>query len=233
MPRSQWQTGFALLFLVTGFLLVVQIRANQTLRAGAALPSRRLEDLTVLVRRQQDGDRMLRDEVVALEAKLEGYRTGEAQGRSLTREMRRELNDLRNGLGLAPVHGPGLVVTLVAAPTRSAVPQAQDLAGLTNELWAAGAEAVAVNGVRVLATEGFARQEDAIRVGRQVIRDPYSVAAIGDPAAMEGALLVRGGLADGLRGVGLTIAVARAADLNLAAYTGQIPLHFARPAAGP
>lgn len=233
MPRSQWNIGFALLFLLAGFLLVLQVRANQTLRAGTALPSRRLEDLTVLIRRQQEADRMLRDEVVTLEAKLEGYRTAEARGRSLTQAMQRELGELRDALGLTPVHGPGLVVALQAAPGRLAVPQAQDIAGLVNELWAAGAEAVAVNGVRVLATEGFAQQGAALRVGGRVIRDPYSVAGIGDPGAMEGALLVRGGLVDGLRGVGLTVVLSRITDMALPAYTGQIRFRFARPPGPP
>ncbi len=232
-PRPQWQIGFALLCLLAGFLLVLQLRANQALRAGAALPSRRLEDLTVLVRRQQEADRMLRDEVAALEAKLEGYRTAETRGRSLTQEMQRELGELQEALGLTPVHGPGLVVTLRASPERSAIPQAQDVAGVVNELWAAGAEAVAVNGVRVLATDGFAPQEEAIRVGARLIRDPYAVVAIGDPAAMEGALLVRGGPADGLRGVGLAVELSRAADVTLPAYTGRLRFHVAHPLGAP
>ena len=62
-----WQRGgvTALLFLA-GFLLVLQLRANQVLRAGIELPSHRLADLAVLIRRQQDSDRALRDEVAAL-----------------------------------------------------------------------------------------------------------------------------------------------------------------------
>ncbi len=233
VDRVQRQLGFALLLLLAGFLLIVQVRANQTLRAGAALPSRRLEDLTVLVRRQQEGDRILRVEAARLTAKLDAYRTGEARGRSLALEMQRELRGLRETLGLTPVHGPGLAVSLQRAPQRPAVPQAQDLAGLMNELWAAGAEAVAVNGVRLRATEGFSQQDDAVRVGGRVIRDPFSTVAIGDPAALEGALLVRGGLVDGLRGVGLTVVLSRLTDVMLPAYTGQIRLRFARPVAGP
>ncbi len=228
MTRVQ-QIGFALLLLLAGFLLVVQVRANQSLRAGSALPSRRLEDLTVLVRRQQEGDRVLRDEIAKLDAKLEGYRTAEARGRSLSLEMQRELAQLHAALGLAPVHGPGLVAALGAAPGRSVVPSARDLAAVVNEFWAAGAEAVAVNGVRLLATDGFSQHGESARVAGQVIHDPYSVVGIGDPAALEGALLVRGGLVDGLRGVGMTVALSQLHDVTLPAYAGQIRPRFAHP----
>lgn len=229
MGRPRRQAAFALLLLLAGFLLAVQVRANQALRAGAALPSRRLEDLTVLVRRQQEADRVLRDEVAALRAKLDSYREAEARGRSLARQMRVELAALRGQLGLTPVHGPALVAVLGAAPGRLAVPQAQDVSGLVNELWAAGAEAIAVNGVRVLATDGFSAQGEAIRVGGWTLRDPYTIAAIGDANALEGALLGRGGLVDGLRGVGLTVLLSRVPDAALPASAGPAGFRFARP----
>lgn len=232
MRRPQWQIGFALLLLLAGFLFVVQLRANHALRAAAALPSHRLEDLTVLIRRQQEADRVLRDEVAALKVKLDGYRTAEARGRSLALEMQGELADLRIVLGLTPLHGPGLLTTIASAPGGPAVPQAQDLAGIVNELWAAGAEAVAINGVRVLATGGFSTQGDGIRVADQMLREPFSIGAIGDPASLEGALLVRGGIVDGLRGVGLTVSLTRRSDVVLPAYTAPIGFRVARPLSG-
>lgn len=229
MHRAGAQVGFALVLLLAGFLLVVQVRADRALRAAEALPSRRLEDLTALVRRQQETDRTLRDEIASLQAQLDSYRTAEAKGESLTLEMRRELADLRLDLGLTPVHGAGLVVVLATGPTRLTVPQAEDVSGVVNELWAAGAEAVAVNGIRVLATTGFSGPPGAVRVGGVRTVSPYSIVAIGDPAGMEDALSVRGGIVDGLRGVGLTVVLARAPDVRLPAYAGRLRFHVARP----
>ncbi len=221
-----------MLFLA-GFLLVVQLRANQAFVARSALPSRRLEDLTVLIRRQQESDRVLRNEVATLEAQLEEYRTAGARGRSLALEMQAELAQLNEVLGLTAVRGPGLEVVLKAPPDRTGTPQAQDLAGMVNEFWAAGAEAVAVNGVRVRSTDGIAQQGAGVRVEGRVIRDPYTVVGIGDPAALEGALLVRGGLVDGLRGVGLTVTLVRRQDVTLPPRAGGDTFRVARPIEGP
>jgi uncharacterized protein YlxW (UPF0749 family) len=228
-----WQVGFAILLLLAGFLFVLQIRANQALRAGAALPSRRLEDLSVLLRRQQEADRSLRDELASLRKKLDDYRTAEAGGESMTAQMRREVTDLSFVLGRQPVGGPGLVVTVAASPRRVVTPQAQDLSAVVNELWAAGAEAMSVNGVRVLAVEGFAAARGGVRVRRWVLRDPFKIVAIGDPATLEGALLVRGGIVDGLDGVGLNVAISRSAHLDVPPSDAPTGFHYARPAGPP
>lgn len=232
MIRPQ-HVGFALLLLLAGFLFVMQIRASQAFRAQSALPSRRLEDLTVLIRRQQERDRILRNEAAQLQAKLEEYRTAAARGRSLALEMQGDLAQLQAALGLTPVHGPGVQVVLRAGPRRTVVPQAQDLAGLVNEFWAGGAEAVAVNGVRVRASDGIAQQGRGVRVESRVLHDPYRIVGIGDPGALEGALLVRGGPVDGLRGVGLAVTLFRLTDVTLPARAGGDTFRVARPLEAP
>jgi uncharacterized protein YlxW (UPF0749 family) len=233
MKRRQWQAGFAILFLLAGFLFVLQLRANQALRAASALPSRRLEDLSVLLRRQQEADRTLRDELAALRKKLSDYHAAETGGETITDQMRHEVTDLWIVLGRRPAQGPGLVVTLTAPPRRVVAPQAQDVSAVVNELWAAGAEAVAVNSVRVLAVEGFAGDPAGVRLRKRLLHDPFRIVAIGDPATLESALLVRGGIVDGLEGVGLNVTVARSARLRIPAADAPLQFNYARPVGPP
>jgi uncharacterized protein YlxW (UPF0749 family) len=230
VKRRDWQYGFAVLLLLAGFLFVVQIRADQALRAAAALPSRRLEDLSVLLRRQQEADRSLQDELASLRRKLDDYRAAEAGGETMAGQMRHEVAQLRFELGREPAQGPGLVVTVAAAPKRVVTPQAQDVSAVVNELWSAGAEAISVNGVRVLATEGFAADPAGVRFRRWVLRDPFKIVAIGDPATLEGALLVRGGIVDGLDGVGLGVTISRSRHLDVPASDASIGFRYAHPA---
>jgi uncharacterized protein YlxW (UPF0749 family) len=53
--------------------------------------------------------------------------------------------------------------------------------------------------------------------------------AIGDPATLEGALNIRGGLLDGLRALGLTITITRRDSLTVPAYKGSITFEHATP----
>ncbi len=111
--------------------------------------------------------------------------------------------------------------------------RAADLAGLVNELWSAGAEAVAVNGVRVLATTGFRDLDDDVVVGERAIRPPFAIAAIGEPLTLQTALNLRGGFVEGLRSIGLQVTVERRDRLRLPAHQEALQYRYARPTKAP
>jgi uncharacterized protein YlxW (UPF0749 family) len=93
--------------------------------------------------------------------------------------------------GATAVAGPGLVVVLTDAPSDGAQTdpatrvQDMDLQLLVNGLWAAGAEAVAVNGERVTSLSAIRNVGPAILVDLVPLASPYTVSAIGDPQAMQ------------------------------------------------
>src|SRR5579883_2512832 len=212
-----WQRGVAALLLFAGFLLVLQLRAERALQAELALPSYRLADLAVLIRRQQEADRALTDEVRALEAKQRQIQSAVAAGRGIVEALRRERDAYHLELGQTPVEGPGVTVVVSADPNHLSVPQAQDVRGIVNELWAAGAAAV----------------PGGVRIGDRTTRDPYRFAAIGDPVVLEGALTVPGGPVDGLRGVGLAVRLRRTDVLRLPAAPPRHDFRIARPMGKP
>jgi uncharacterized protein YlxW (UPF0749 family) len=106
----------------------------------------------------------------------------------------------------------------------------QDIVAVVNELWAAGAETIAVNGQRVTATTGLSQVGGTVVVNLQRLNGPFDIAAIGDPATLEGALNIRGGLVEGLRALGLTVTIARRDPITVSPFKGSINFEFARPA---
>lgn len=92
--------------------------------------------------------------------------------------------------GTAAVTGPGLRVTVkdgaAQEPGEEAVSrvQDQDLQLLVNGLWAAGAEAVAVDGQRLTTTTAIRTAGSAILVDIVPLTGPYVVEAIGDAQQM-------------------------------------------------
>jgi uncharacterized protein YlxW (UPF0749 family) len=96
--------------------------------------------------------------------------------------------------GTAPVTGPGLRLTLTDAPVAQADPEAADpdlrvqdvdLQVVANGLWAAGAEAIAINGQRLTGLTAIRSAGSAILVDLAPLSGPYVVEAIGDPNAMQ------------------------------------------------
>jgi uncharacterized protein YlxW (UPF0749 family) len=104
--------------------------------------------------------------------------------------------------GSLAVQGPGLRVTLHdapgSAPTADADPRQRDqsaqgrvldrdLQTVVNGLWAAGAEAVSINGQRLTALSAIRSAGEAILVDFRPLSGPYVVSAIGPPDTMRAA----------------------------------------------
>ncbi|WP_108494148.1 DUF881 domain-containing protein [Promicromonospora sp. AC04] len=98
--------------------------------------------------------------------------------------------------GAVAVQGPGMVVKLTDgsggglvepgdAPAESRVRDA-DVQFVVNELWAAGAEAVAVNDERLTSLSAIRNAGDAILVDLHPLNGPtYTIEAVGDPEEMQ------------------------------------------------
>jgi uncharacterized protein YlxW (UPF0749 family) len=228
----------ALFLTFLGFVVIAQLRSRQPLRQATDLPTWRLQELAQLVRQQETARRLLEAEVEALRRQVQEYEVAIVEGRGLTEAMNRDLTQFRLVLGLVPVQGPGVRVT-VAEGSQGAggilppLAQAQDLSGLANELWAAGAEAMAVNGVRVLATTGFRQTDLRVTLGNATLQPPYRIEAIGDPELLRAALAIRGGFVEGLRSVGLRVEVSVQPRLTLNARGTVEPFRLSRPTTTP
>jgi uncharacterized protein YlxW (UPF0749 family) len=102
------------------------------------------------------------------------------------RVRRAELNT-----GFAPVHGPGVRFTVDNRPGIDVDTEIrdEDLATLVDGLWAAGAEAIAINDQRLNVLGGIRNTGRAVHVNGRPVLAPYVVSAIGDPRTLEARLL--------------------------------------------
>jgi len=227
------QIAAVVLLALMGFLLVTQVRATRHFREQPEVRTRNLYALAAMLRQEREARRQLEAQLVELQGRVREFEQAAASGRTALEALRHQVEEYRLALGLVPVEGPGVAVH-VAEPRapRSRGPAAvqyQDLVAVTNELWAAGAEAVAVNGQRVVATSGFSQVGGTILVNLRRLSPPFLVEAIGDPATLEGALNIRGGVVEGLRGLGLDVRVERRDRIRLPAYQGGFQFEHARP----
>ncbi len=230
----RWQGAVSLFLVAVGFLVAAHLRSQEPLRQAADLPSWRLQELAVLVRQQEEARRLLEAEVDVLRRQARDYEGALVEGRGLSHAMAKELAQYRLALGLVRVEGPGVSVTVFDGPAGHAgvvptVLEAQDLSGLANELWSAGAEAMAINGHRILATTGMRQAESGIVVEGVRFLPPYRIDAIGDRDALRAALAIRGGFVEGLRAVGLRVTIQPYTRLRLPARTTTGYFRFSRP----
>ncbi len=94
---------------------------------------------------------------------------------------------------ITPVTGPGLRIVIdeaqpdpaANAPTSVGIIRDRDVQLLVNDLWAAGAEAISIGGVRLQPRSAIRQAGGAILVDNRPVFWPITIEAIGDPAGMQ------------------------------------------------
>lgn len=222
---SRGQLVVALLCGVLGFGLVTQVHATSS---SGGLGAARVDDLLgILSDLNNRGDR-LRAEIGDLEASQLRLRSGAGQDRAALREARKRVDTLGILTGTLAAKGPGVVLT-VADPQGTV--RAAVLLDAIEELRDAGAEALQLSGVRVVATTPITDAGGAIAVGTHRVRAPYRLAAIGDPSTLAAALAIPGGVLDTVdRQRGAHATVTRSPHLTITALQPLQRPRYARPA---
>ena len=150
------------------------------------------------------GERTARGDALAARAaqlrdEVSQVRTAALGAGTAGRALARRLEQLELASGTTAVTGPGLVVRLADASTGGAAGpdplrggsvaegrvRDEDVQDAVNGLWAAGAEAVAVNGQRLTALSAIRSAGESILVDLRPLSPPYLIRAVGDPADLE------------------------------------------------
>lgn len=182
-PRSQ--IALAIVALLLGFLVITQVRSQA---GGTGLEDRSAQDLTLLVANVSTRNDQLRGEVADLGRQLDSIVAAQARGDTSAGQLRADLVRIRIWSGVDAAEGPGVRVVLRGPATATV------LADLLNELRNAGAEAIAVGGVRVVPATIAGGAPGAVSVEDTLLVDPLEVVAIGNAATMTGTLTRAGGL---------------------------------------
>ena len=171
----------ALTLAALGFLLVI---AYQQTMADEPEATKARDTLIQQVQNRRSDTAALQTRADQLGNEVAQLREAELGGAAVAR-----LRDLEAATGLAPVRGAGAKITIGDGPTpinpvtgrqsTEARVRDSDLQLAANALWAAGAEAVAINGQRLTATSTIRQAGEAILVDFQPVTTPYTIMAIG------------------------------------------------------
>ncbi|HEX3265435.1 MAG TPA: DUF881 domain-containing protein [Candidatus Limnocylindrales bacterium] len=145
-------------------------------------------ELTQLIANLTTGNDQLRDEITDLQRQEAHLTDTKQRGDTTVGELSSDLNRIRAWSGVTSVTGQGIVITIQGPIGGDGV---QDL---LNELRNAGAEAIAVDGVRVVTGIVVAGQPGELSVENQSIGDAFEIRAIGSPQILTGTLTRTGGV---------------------------------------
>lgn len=208
MNSKRWYLPITVVFLFLGIMLSLQFQAQT--RAASDLTQQRTETLITMVRALSEKRQKLALEIIDLGNQLRSQMESSQDEQKMLQSICQETEKLNIVNGATEQKGSGLTITI-----EDYMPIVYtDLLNIVNELWNAGAEAIAINEHRITQhttisyTETHAPTEwdpafddyyvMFMTVNHQIIEYPITISAIGDPNNLEKGLTLPGGIMDNL-----------------------------------
>lgn len=134
-----------------GFLISLQFQAQREVDSAEKIQQQRVEQTDTVMKTLQDENNSLQEEYNRISAELEKYRNRNSENPYL----KARLDQLKIADGTIAVTGPGvkMIVKDSGPDTDAVIPLSTDeLRGIVNVLRLAGAEAISINGQRIVAS---------------------------------------------------------------------------------
>lgn len=234
-----WQLTLFAALVSLGFLIAAQLRAEAPRVRYTTQERLPLVETVRALQAQQDA---LKEQILELRGRLAMAEEGTIGSDLLVSQLNAALLEARVAAGIVALEGPGIVLQLEDSP--GPVPPggaladhrvtALDVRSLVEELWLAGAEAIAVNGERIVHSTAILDIGGAVLLNAAYLAPPYQIAAIGPPDIYE-VLAASPGFIELIRAraelFGIRISFAQPESIIVPAYAGAATLRYGRPPA--
>jgi uncharacterized protein YlxW (UPF0749 family) len=151
-----------------------------------------------------------------------------------------DLDRYKMAAGVLDVKGPGLIITIEDPPPAEGAEA--DIYGdimthfdlmlsLVNRLKESGAEAISINGNRLVNLTEMVLAGDNVNINSNPTASPYKLLVIGDPDTMEAAVTINFGTISTMRDMyNLRVSIEKAEELAIARYNGSVTnFRYAQP----
>lgn len=213
--------------LVAAIFIQIRTIKQATINVGTTLGDNNdLRDEYILVQAKYEN---LRRELENKEKELEKVRLSASTTSETDSLNEVEIKNNQKLLGLTEISGPGFVINLEENKEIKAsevinisgyLVHEEDLLYIVNELFNSGADAISINGQRIVATSSIVCDGNIIRINGKMVGAPIVIQAIGYPERLDGALNRPGGYLQMMANDGIKITTSRSENLVIPKYEG-------------
>ena len=211
--------------------------------ASASAPITRQSDQGIVaatISRLESEQARLKNQIADMRTQLSAVQASDTQHKSTLSNINNEVARQRLAAGMVALHGPGVTVTLDDSTVRS-IPENEDpanyilhdydLRDVLNALWIAGAEAISVNGERIVSNTSLYCVGTTVICNTTRLSPPYEIQAVGESQALEASL--RGSsqmekLNQRAQVYDLPIKIDQSQDVLVPAYNGSFVFKYAK-----
>ncbi len=235
MIKTKGAIGVTFICIILGIIIGIQAK---TVRVQTSVYDlKRVSELSAELTILENENRELKSNLVDMQNKVAGYEKTITDGNDSLQVIVKNLNDVKIEAGRVALTGRGITVTLNDSKkygSTGGVDQnaflihAEDILSIVNELFSAGAEAISINGQRLVANSSIRCAGSVVNVNGVKIAAPFVVSAIGDPDILEAALVFPGGVVDSLAPWGIELTIKKQETVEIPAYTGTVTFKEAK-----
>jgi uncharacterized protein YlxW (UPF0749 family) len=217
--------------------VIVGIQAKTVKAQSSVYDLKRVSELSAELTTLQNENKQLRNNLAEMQEKITSYEQSASAGNDSLQTIVKNLNEMKIEAGRVALTGRGITVTLNDSKknnTSGGVDQnaflvhAEDILSIVNELFSSGAEAISINGQRLVANSSIRCAGSVVNVNGVKIAAPFVISAIGDPDILEAALTFPGGVVDSLAPWGIELVIKKYDSVEVPAFTGTIEFKEAK-----
>jgi len=226
------------LALLIGLLISVQIGTAKSSDVGGLIPVSKAASLEQELKEQRAEKEAIMQEYLDLEERLKTIEEQTSSEDALLQSMGSDIEKYKMSAGVVDVKGPGVVVTVDdPVPTEenpgdgySTIMLRYDLLlALVNKLKDAGAEAISINGQRIVTSTEISLAGENVNINAVPTAPPYKIKAIGNPDTIESTLTIRYGIVETMRNnYALRVNISKEKELTIPRYSGVIKFRYAK-----
>lgn len=224
---------------VVGLIISVQINTAQGMEAerGGLVPVSQIRAQETELTKLRNENSQLTQELIAKEELLMKMQEEKAKEDDSLQAVLTDQEKYKLAAGAVEVKGPGVIITLedpaadkeIGDSYSELIYRCDLILELVNRLREAGAEAISINGHRIVAATEISLAGDNVNINGTPTSPPYTVKAIGKPDTLESAITIRFGILEQMRSFGIRTDVIKQDELTIPRYSGVITFRYAKP----
>lgn len=198
LHNEKWVYPVSFLSALLGFMMVAAWLTEKNRAERVITPDQSRREVETIV--GYDKYLRLQDEVDVLRKKATSLEKALSENGKGSAALNNALQDNKVFAGLTELEGEGIEVTLIDNPAAGPMPgeldiiHDYDLLKVSNELFSAGAEALSINGQRLVTISSIRCAGPTILVDGIKVAAPFKILAIGDAKVLDSAFRMAGGV---------------------------------------
>ena len=239
MNKKQIAITLGIMCFILTVAICIQLKTieNTTTTISQSLKENGLRDEVLRWKERYDN---VYEELNQSLKELEEVRKQATQNDTKSSAKQEEIKNNNMLLGLSEVKGEGLQIVIAdnntgtlkneseALDLSSQVVHYDDLIEVINALNNAGAEAISINGQRIIQTTAITCEGNVIKKNKQKVSSPFTIKAIGSQGLLYGSLTMIGGYLYILDEAGVIVETTQMDNLTVEKYSGVINYKYVK-----